>query len=244
MRTAPSARSSRDTSLRGHVYAWLRDALSAGKFVPGQKLTFRSIAASTNVSLTPVREAIRRLVAEDALEMEPNRSVRVPRMTVTKLLELRDVRIALESLAAGKAARIMSKAEFARLQNIAHEIAKARDRGDVATDRMKIREFHFALYRAANQPVLLAVIERLWLQTGPYLNLLFPEYIGSGRGVAIRARLIRALRARNVAMARREIARDIRSALSYVASLADESGNIVPASTPPVRKGRGEARRS
>jgi hypothetical protein len=44
-----------------------------------------------------------------------------------------------------------------------------------------------------------------------------------------------------VAVARREIANDIRSALSYVASLADESGNIVPASTPPVRKRRGKA---
>ncbi|MBS0224278.1 MAG: GntR family transcriptional regulator [Proteobacteria bacterium] len=232
MRTAPPTRPSTDTSLREHVYAWLRDALSVGRFVPGQKLTFRSIAAATGVSLTPVREAIRRLVAEGAFEMQPNRSVRVPRMTVTKLLELCDIRVALESLATGKAARIMSKTEIADLQKIAREIARARDRGDVATDRTKIREFHFALYRAADQPILLAIIERLWLQTGPYLNLLFPDYVGTRRGVVGRARLIRALRERNAAAAKREIASDIRGALSYVASLADAAGNIVPASMP------------
>jgi len=236
MRTALTARSLTDTSLREHVYAWLRDALSAGKFVPGQKLTLRSIAAATNVSLTPVREAIRRLVAEGAFEMRPNRSVRVSRMTVTKLLELRDIRVALESLATGKAARIMSKAEIAELQKIAREITRARDRGDVATDRTKIREFHFVLYRAANQPTLLAIIERLWLQTGPYLNLLFPDYVGMRHGIVGRARLIRALRERNAAAAKREIASDIRGALSYIASLADEAGNIVPASMPAGRR--------
>ncbi|MBV8393381.1 MAG: GntR family transcriptional regulator, partial [Alphaproteobacteria bacterium] len=53
-----------DTSLRSQVYDSLRDALTAGRFVPGQKLSFRYIASGMGVSLTPVREAIRRLVAE------------------------------------------------------------------------------------------------------------------------------------------------------------------------------------
>lgn len=238
MRTALPVPAPTDTSLREHVYAWLRDALSAGRFVPGQKLTFRSVASATNVSLTPVREAIRRLVAEGAFEMQPNRSVRVPGMSLAKLLELRDIRIALESLATEKAARVISKGEIIRLRKIANEIIKARDRGDMPTDRLKIREFHFALYRSANQPTLLAIIERLWLQTGPYMNLLFPEYIGMRHGVGGRDRLIRALRDRNVAAARREIENDIRDALSYVASLADEAGNIIPVSTPGGRRHR------
>src|SRR5258708_10506086 len=63
-----------DTSLRSQVYDSLLDALTAGRFTPGQKLSFRFIAGTLGVSLTPVREAIRRLVAEGALEMRPNRS--------------------------------------------------------------------------------------------------------------------------------------------------------------------------
>ena len=62
-----------DTSLRRQVYDSLREALTAGRFVPGQKLTFRFVAGALGVSLTPVREALRRLVAEGAFEMQPNR---------------------------------------------------------------------------------------------------------------------------------------------------------------------------
>ena len=95
-----------DTSLRSQVYDSLRDALTAGRFTPGQKLTFRFIAGTLGVSLTPVREAVRRLVAEGAFEMRPNRSVRVPLMTRDKILELRDIRMAVEGLATEKAAAL------------------------------------------------------------------------------------------------------------------------------------------
>ncbi|MDP3241084.1 MAG: GntR family transcriptional regulator, partial [Reyranella sp.] len=55
-----------DTSLRQQVYASLREALTSGRFAPGQKVTFRYVAGVLGVSLTPVREAMRRLVAEGA----------------------------------------------------------------------------------------------------------------------------------------------------------------------------------
>src|SRR5215207_4289115 len=95
--TAP-ANDPADTSLRKRVYDSLREALTTGRFAPGQKLTFRFIASALGVSLTPVREALRRLVAEGAFEMQPNRSVRLPLMTRAKVLELRDIRVAVESL--------------------------------------------------------------------------------------------------------------------------------------------------
>src|SRR5580698_6814998 len=108
-----------DTLLRTQVYDSLRDALTAGRFTPGQKLSFRFIARTLGVSLTPVREAIRRLVAEGALEMRPSRSVRVPLMTKDKVLELRDIRMAVEGLAAEKAAMTASRAQIAGLRRIA-----------------------------------------------------------------------------------------------------------------------------
>src|SRR5580693_9310366 len=218
-----------DTSLRQQVYDSLREALTAGRFVPGQKLTFRFIAGALGVSLTPVREALRRLVAEGAFEMQPNRSVRVPLMTRAKILELRDIRIALEGLAAEKAAERASKQQIGRLRRIALEIATARSAGDSATDRLKVREFHFALYAIADQPTLLRVIEGLWLQTGPYMNLLYPEFVSQPRGPETRARIIKALQAHDGTQARRVIEADIGDALTYVAGLADAQGNIAPA---------------
>lgn len=229
-----------DTSLRWQVYDSLREALTAGRFAPGQKLTLRFVAGALGVSLTPVREALRRLVAEGAFEMQPNRSVRVPLMTRAKILELRDIRMAVEGLAAEKAAAHANRRQIAQLRQIALEIATARSRGDHATDRQKIREFHFALYGIADQPTLLRIIEGLWLQTGPYMNLLFPAFISRPHGPQTRARIIRALQAHDAVAARREIESDVRHALSYVADLADDAGNIAPAQPKAaVRRRRG-----
>ncbi len=227
-----------DTSLRQQVYESLREALTMGRFAPGQKVTFRYVAGVLDVSLTPVREALRRLVAEGAFEMNPNRSVRVPLMTRDKVLELRDIRMELEGLASGKAALVATRSQIADIRRAAREIIVARNRGDSVTDRQKVREFHFAVYAAANQPTLLRLIESLWLQTGPYMNLLYPEFVSSSRGPAGRQRLIEALQARNASVARREMADDIRRALSYVADLADENGNIAPAAPTAVTRRR------
>jgi len=227
-----------DTSLRQQVYASLREALTTGRFAPGQKVTFRYVAGELGVSLTPVREALRRLVAEGAFEMNPNRSVRVPLMTRDKVLELRDIRMELEGLAAAKAALAVNRSQIAAIRHAARDILVARNRGDGATDRQKVREFHFAVYAAADQPTLLRLIEGLWLQTGPYMNLLYPDFISSSRGPAGRQRLIEALQDGDAATARREMANDIRRALSYVAGLADENGNIAPAVPAATRKRR------
>jgi DNA-binding GntR family transcriptional regulator len=227
-----------DTSLRSQVYDSLRDALTAGRFAPGQKLSFRYIAGTLGVSLTPVREAIRRLVAEGAFEMRPNRSVRVPPMTRDRVLELRDIRMAVEGLATGKAAALATREHVANLRRIAAELLAVRSRGDTAADRQKIREFHFALYAIAGQPTLLRVIEGLWLQTGPYLNLLYPEFIASPRGPERRLRIIKALQAHDGATARHEMESDIGDALTYVAGLADAAGNIAPAQPVDTRRRR------
>jgi DNA-binding GntR family transcriptional regulator len=224
-----SDQSLRDHSLRSRVYDSLRDALTAGRFTPGQKLSFRFIAGTLGVSMTPVREAVRRLVAEGAFEMRPNRSVRVPLMTRDRILELRDIRMAVEGLAAEKAAALTTRAHAASLRRIAAELVAVRTRGDTVADRQKIREFHFTLYAIANQPTLLRVIEGLWLQTGPYMNLLYPDYIASPRGPERRLRIVKALQAHDGATARREMQGDVGDALAYVAGLADAQGNIAPA---------------
>ena len=228
-----------DTSLRSQVYDWLRDALTTGRFTPGQKLSFRFIAGTLGVSLTPVREAIRRLVAEGAFEMRPSRSIRVPLMTRDRILELRDIRLAVEGLAAEKAAAVATREQTAQLRRIANELLAARSRGDTAADRAKIREFHFALYAIAGQPTLLRVIEGLWLQTGPYMNLLYPDFIASPRGPERRLRIIKALQAHDAVAARRDIEGDISDALSYVATLADEAGMIAPAQPVDAKRRRG-----
>ncbi len=78
------------------VYLALCDSILAGEFVPGVGVTLRGIAASLDVSPMPVREAIRRLAAEGALEVHDNRRVSVARMNQKRFDELSLARLAIE----------------------------------------------------------------------------------------------------------------------------------------------------
>lgn len=71
-----------------------------GRFDPGQTLTIASLADSFGTSHMPVREALRRLAAENALEIAPNGSARVPAISKARLDDLCRARIAIEGLAA------------------------------------------------------------------------------------------------------------------------------------------------
>lgn len=77
---------------------------------PGEVVTIRSLAATLGTSTMPVRDALKRPVAERVLEMLPNRSVRVPPMTLARMMELYDIRRPLEGLATERAtARLSSR---------------------------------------------------------------------------------------------------------------------------------------
>src|SRR5271163_3805682 len=86
-------------TLNDRAYGELRKGLISGTFRPGQVLVIRTLAEAYGISTTPVREALQRLVAERLLEMQSNRSIAVPYLSVEKFVELVRIRTALEGLA-------------------------------------------------------------------------------------------------------------------------------------------------
>jgi DNA-binding GntR family transcriptional regulator len=159
------------------VYARLRRAIIDGQLEPGKALSVRSLAAEFSVSAMPAREAIRRLVALGALEMTETRRVMIARMTPERVEELTEARVLLEPRLAVRAFDQTTdksrkrNALVARLSRIDARLDAAIKRGDVAAYSKANSEFHFTLYEAANAPVLLGVIESLWLQTGPFMRV-------------------------------------------------------------------------
>jgi DNA-binding GntR family transcriptional regulator len=118
----------------------------------------------------PVREALHRLMAEQAVEFLPNTAIRVPVMTVARFREIRDIRITLEGMATDAAARAIGPADLAVAQQHAQAFIDAPD--DRVEEIVRAnKDFHFAIYRAARMPVLLQMIESLWTQVGPVINL-------------------------------------------------------------------------
>lgn len=153
------------------VYQQLKEAILGGQFVPGRSVTLRGIAAMLDVSLTPVREAMRRLVAERALESHGNRRVTVPKMTPSKLDELCSVRVALETLAAERALHAIDDERIARLWQLNDSIDDAVNAGDIAAYLHRHREFHFTFYDVGEGHVIMPLIESVWLQFSPFMRL-------------------------------------------------------------------------
>jgi len=162
-------------TLNDRAYGALKKGLMSGQFKPGEVLTIRHLAAEYGISATPVREALQRLVAERALELQRNRSIGVPIPTLEKFVELRRIRCLLEGLASELATPHFRRADIARLARIIEEIDV-----DIATNNpagylRRNEKFHFLIYERARSPQMLRIIQDLWTQVGPFFNSLFED---------------------------------------------------------------------
>jgi len=184
-------------TLADQAYEALRNDLMTGALLPEQALTVRGVAEAMGVSLTPVREAVQRLVAEHGLEVVNGRTIRVPRLDVETYREILKIRMELEPLAAREAAPRIANAEIERLDTVMQRHLAAIQEGDAHRTLLENTEFHLSIYRAAEQPILLRMIESLWLRVGPTLNLLFPQYCGSLSGHEKHLAAVDALRRRD-----------------------------------------------
>ena len=164
----PVAPRKKDDTLQEWTYQQLRFALLIGAFAPGVSVTMRGLAKLLDVSLMPVREALRRLVAEQALHLLPTRRVTVPAMTTARFEELCATRISLECLAAERAMLAVTADDLADMQRVDETMNAALAAGDVVESVVQNYRFHRHLYAAVRTQVLFPLIENLWLQFGPF----------------------------------------------------------------------------
>jgi DNA-binding GntR family transcriptional regulator len=208
-------------TLGDRVYGHLRELLMAGRLAPGDKLSLRGTAEAMGVSMMPVREAVSRLVADRALEVAPNRAVRVPIMTVSQFRELTTVRIEIEGFAAHRAATAASADDIARIATLesAFRALSHLVRPDLAVAVRLNKDLHFAIYEATGLPTLAEIIGALWLKAGPVLNLDLganPDRLATGGAVRFHADALAAIRAGDGPAARAAIAADIRGAADFI----------------------------
>jgi DNA-binding GntR family transcriptional regulator len=219
-----------NTSVADRVHEALSVSLARGDFMPGQKVKIREISSATGASMTPVRQALARLVQQGALTDDGGKSLRVPTMPVERWIEIRDMRIALETLAIRRAAARIDTEAVQRLRAISLALTAARERRDVSSDRTLIARFQLAAYEEADAPILMRSIRSLWVLTGPYLNWLFPDYVMSVPK-DWRGRLCTMLEQHDEVGASVEIERDLRQSLNYIAARANRDGMLQPPPT-------------
>ena len=164
-----------EASLAAHerVYRTLRLRIMYGEIDPGVSLTLRGIAGAFDVSMTPVREAVRRLAAEGALTMSSSGRITTPDLSPERIEELASLRALLEPELAARALPRAHMALIDRLRAINARIAEHVAKQEVAGYIRTNLEFHRTLYLRAQAPAMLALAETVWLQLGPTMRALY-----------------------------------------------------------------------
>jgi len=162
--------------LHTSVYSELQKRFVTGQIVPGSFLSTRRLAAELGVSQMPVREALRRLAAEGAVEIRSKRKVVVPVMTATRFDDLLRCRLLLEPEAAEAAFPYITPALLKKLRETDKAMGVSMRTGDVAGYMEGNFNFHFLIYRAQPRRTLVQLIETLWLQFGPYMRVVYGRF--------------------------------------------------------------------
>lgn len=198
-----------------NVYRKLRERILFGHFRPGSAVTLRGLAEDLGVSPMPVRDAVRRLIAERALEMQDNRRVVIPPMTRPRFGQVLFARQALEPELAARALPKLSAADIDAIEAIDGSMGVFMARGDVDAYMRANFRFHFALYEPAKSEVLLALVESIWLQFGPFMHMAYAR-IGTSTLEDHHEAAIRAMRCGDEKALRAAVIADIGQGMGFI----------------------------
>ncbi|MEO1780412.1 MAG: GntR family transcriptional regulator [Pseudomonadota bacterium] len=155
------------------VYRSLRGRIMHGEVGPGEALTLRGIGEAYGVSMTPAREAVRRLVAEGALSLSASGRVATPELANDRIEELAALRALIETELASRALPRAYGALIERLEAINEKVSEVIRAEDAVGYIRTNLEFHRTLYLRAQAPAMLAMAETVWLQLGPTMRKLY-----------------------------------------------------------------------
>lgn len=199
------------SKMHERIYVQLRRAIMAGRYLPGEALTLRALAGILGTSIIPVRDAVLRLVAEQAL-VKVGRNIRIPDMTLDQFRDVLRLREALEGEAAAIAAERASAQDLKAIRAANAALLTMQQKGALQGFLDANQTFHFSVYAAAHNALLQSMIETLWLQIGPHLGLLLRRSEGNDtRHIDLSAhdRLIAAIATRDAPAARAALIADL-----------------------------------
>ncbi|MFZ5595746.1 MAG: GntR family transcriptional regulator [Bacillota bacterium] len=147
--------------LRELVFESLREAIIQGRLKPGERLMEMQLADEMGVSRTPIREAIRKLELEGFVVMMPRKGAFVSGISVKDIVDVFEVRAALEALAAGLAAERITDLELEELERSLVQISELSDKDDIDAIVETDTNFHDSIYRACRNDRLVQIITHL-----------------------------------------------------------------------------------
>jgi DNA-binding GntR family transcriptional regulator len=153
------------------VADYLRDAILAGRFRPGQPIRQEAVAQANGTSRVPVREALRMLESEGLVQLVQHSGARVARLDYSEFSELYRMREALEPLLLAASVPVLSDDKIAELEWLADEVELAVE--DVNTWLERDRRFHLECYAPTVMPRAFRAAQDFWNGTQQYRRQFF-----------------------------------------------------------------------
>lgn len=148
-------------SLTEQVTTMIRAAIVAGEMAPGQHYSAIGISEKLGVSRTPVREALQLLEKEGIVTVAKNRGVRVNQISLEDIVEVFQLRLAIEPPAAARGVRNASEADIRRLKGLHQQMLQIGQTGDGRATLEADKEFHLYLLGLAGNAKLDGVVGEL-----------------------------------------------------------------------------------
>lgn len=165
---------SRGDTLAEQVFKRLTRAVSSGSYAPNERVNIRRLADEIGASVTPVREAVLRLVADGVLRVTEKNAIIVPERSEAEIDEIFEIRRLLEGEMARAAAPNFSALGIKHLSQLQSQFLRALDAGNYKEVLQLNSDFHFSIYELANSPLRLDIVRMLWLRIGPTLRYMYP----------------------------------------------------------------------
>ena len=216
----------RRDSLQQQIYDNLRSDIMTGVFRPGETLSSRSLATELGVSAMPVREALTRLTTEGALELTTSRTLRLRLLTPEDFDEITAIRTDLEGMAAERAAEQITADSLSRIGKLNDDLTAAAESGDADRYLKANATYHAEIYKISGWPLLLSMIERLWLIVGPSIRTCVPDRDHMATSQGFHDAVMAALSKGDAKAVRTAIIDDIQTAAKDIrASLESDQNN-------------------
>lgn len=205
------------------IYDDIRAAILSGEFVPGMPLRQDEIAKRFGVSKIPVREALRRLEVDNLVIFERNKGASVRQYTEAEVLQLLDIRIALECRALELAAPNMIETDFRALRQLLDDYAKRTDPAEWGAMNAK---FHHILYEPCGNPQLIKMIDDLQGKLGQFLRVLVSTASGLERPMREHEGILDACQRRETSAAVQILRQHVESTQKEVAAFLRRGGQL------------------
>lgn len=173
------------------AYETIKSRIEDGRYGAGHRLVLDELARELAISAVPVREAIRRLEAEQLVEFERNVGARVSGINPSEYRHAMQALAIVEGAATGLAASLLTAAELARAAELNDRMASSLDDLDPVAFSELNRRFHEVLFGWCRNPWLLELVHRGWARMATVRDSTFAAVPGRARdSVAEHAQLL------------------------------------------------------